>query len=118
MRKSLKPEPLAPAAPISQEEVALAMRRAHRMRSLYIARLWRNAFAAVGRLFGLRRGRDIEYAKREALASLRSSAEILRDHPEMDTAQRRTLIDIVLAEEARLERLLKVAVDPAPLHGR
>ncbi|MEL7466702.1 MAG: hypothetical protein AAFN79_21690 [Pseudomonadota bacterium] len=118
MRKSLEREPLAPPAPISLEEIDAAMRRAHLMRSLYIGEVWRSAFAALRRLAGFKSRPDVEHAKRAALASLRSSAEILRDHPDIDTAQRRTLIDVVLAEEARLERLLKVAGDPAPIHGR
>ncbi len=41
-----------------------------------------------------------------ALASIRSSAEILRDTPDIDPAERRRFAEIVLAEEARLEKLV------------
>ncbi len=42
---------------------------------------------------------------RTALTGLRASAEILRDHPDISAAERRRLVEIVLAEEARLEAL-------------
>ena len=42
-----------------------------------------------------------------ALSSIRSSAEILRDMPDIDPAERRRFAEIVLAEEARLEVLVK-----------
>jgi hypothetical protein len=41
-----------------------------------------------------------------ALSSIRSSAEILRDTPDIDAADRRRFAEIVLAEEARLEALV------------
>ncbi|MEX2518921.1 MAG: histidine kinase dimerization/phospho-acceptor domain-containing protein [Paracoccaceae bacterium] len=41
-----------------------------------------------------------------SLSALRASAEVLRDNPEIEPDQRRRLLDIVLSEEARLERLV------------
>lgn len=42
-----------------------------------------------------------------ALSSIRSSAEILRDTPDIGAAERRRFAEIVLAEEARLEAMVK-----------
>lgn len=73
------------------------------------------AFAGLGRIgrAALRQpadGPDIAAeaatAARPPLAAIRSSAEILRDNPDMPLTQRARFIDIVLAEEARLERLI------------
>ncbi|SLN75797.1 histidine kinase dimerization/phospho-acceptor domain-containing protein [Oceanibacterium hippocampi] len=40
------------------------------------------------------------------LTSIRSSAEILRDHPDIAASERGRFVDIVLAEEARIETLV------------
>lgn len=42
-----------------------------------------------------------------ALSSIRASAEILRDTPDICPADRRRFAEIVLAEEARLEAMVK-----------
>lgn len=54
---------------------------------------------------GARRGLDADILI-PALSSIRSSAEILRDTPDIDPDERRRFAEIVLAEEARLERLV------------
>ncbi|MEM7506456.1 MAG: histidine kinase dimerization/phospho-acceptor domain-containing protein [Pseudomonadota bacterium] len=43
---------------------------------------------------------------RTSLTALRSSAELLRDHPQMAEDDRTQFVEIVLAEERRLEKLL------------
>ena len=47
-----------------------------------------------------------ETTLRASLAAIRSAAELLRDNPGIAPAERRRFVDIVLAEEQRLERLL------------
>lgn len=48
---------------------------------------------------------------RSPLTAIRSSAEILRDNPDIDSVKRRRFVDIVLAEEARLEALVARMLD-------
>ncbi|MEM9735014.1 MAG: hypothetical protein AAF908_00215 [Pseudomonadota bacterium] len=47
-----------------------------------------------------------------ALTAIRSSAEVLRDFPEIDPRQQRRFVEIVLAEEARLEALMPGLMGP------
>lgn len=56
------------------------------------------------RLFS--RGEDQRQEALSALTALRAAAEALRDHPDASGDQRKRLVNIVLAEETRLERLL------------
>lgn len=49
---------------------------------------------------------DLSERVRTALTALRSSAELLRDYPDIAAEGRSQLVEIVLAEEQRLERLL------------
>lgn len=48
---------------------------------------------------------------RSPLTAIRSSAEILRDNPDIDSVKRRRFVDVVLAEEARLEALVARMLD-------
>ncbi|QIE55497.1 hypothetical protein G5B40_08515 [Pikeienuella piscinae] len=95
------PEFLVPD--ITFEEIDAAMSRARRLRAEAVAAGFAGLWRAPARLFTRRAA---PHHVRTSLTALRSSAEILRDNPEIDPAQRRRLVDIVLAEEARLERLI------------
>lgn len=48
---------------------------------------------------------------RSPLTAIRSSAEILRDNPDIDSVRRRRFVDVVLTEEARLEALVARMLD-------
>lgn len=94
----------------SQSEIDRAVRRAHRLRARATAVIFRRIGQGIGstgaRLLGLRaRPNGDELSSMNALAALRSSAEILRDNPDLDRAQRSRLVDVVLTEEAKLEAL-------------
>ena len=82
--------------------------RAEAMAATLIA-LWRAPGAALDWLRAARPSaaprRHAAERIRTALTGLRASAEILRDHPDITAAERRRLVEIVLAEEARLEAL-------------
>ena len=47
-----------------------------------------------------------EIAFRTSLAAIRSAAELLRDFPTISAEERKRFVDIVLAEELRLERMI------------
>lgn len=79
-------------------ELEALTRRARRLRAEALRDM---AGALRRRLFGPDRRQEAL----SALTALRSAAEALRDHPETPGDQRRRLLDIVLAEESRLERL-------------
>lgn len=49
---------------------------------------------------------DKEIAFRTSLAAIRSAAELLRDFPTISEEDRKRFIDIVLAEEQRLENMI------------
>ncbi len=89
-----KPEPYR--ADLDYAAIDAAMLHARRLRAEAMAAtliaIWRAPGAALDWL-------------RTALTGLRASAEILRDHPDISAAERRRLVEIVLAEEARLEAL-------------
>ncbi|MEM7668629.1 MAG: hypothetical protein AAF317_05675 [Pseudomonadota bacterium] len=53
----------------------------------------------------------IEYSVISSLAALRSSAEILRDCPELDGKARDRFLQIILSEETRLESSLRSLLD-------
>ncbi len=54
---------------------------------------------------------------RSPLMAIRSSAEILRDNPDLTPAQRARFVAILIAEEQRLERLIARAFGAAELRG-
>lgn len=95
---------------ISDEQITRAMRRAHRIRARCVARLARGVRARLRSLIaggwappgGRPGGRP-----GAALASLRSSAETLRDDPEIDAARRGRRLEAILKKETRLERLVR-----------
>lgn len=49
---------------------------------------------------------DKEIAFRTSLAAIRSAAELMRDFPTISAEERKRFVDIVLAEELRLERMI------------
>lgn len=49
---------------------------------------------------------DKEIAFRSSLAALRSAAELLRDFPTLGAEERNRFVNIVLAEEQRLEKMI------------
>lgn len=91
------------APDITPEEMDAAMARARRLRAEAVAAGFARLRRLPARLFARRAA---AHPVLSSLTALRSSAEILRDNPEIDPDQRRRLVDIVLAEEARLERLV------------
>ncbi|MDJ0949827.1 MAG: histidine kinase dimerization/phospho-acceptor domain-containing protein [Alphaproteobacteria bacterium] len=113
-------EPTLPRpADLTPERLSFYLRRGRQLRSQAAVGLLRRIGARLRRPFGrLRPARTPEDAAavdvasrvagglRAPLTSIRSCAEILRDNPDIDPAQRRRFIEIVLAEEARLEALI------------
>ncbi|MEM8756021.1 MAG: hypothetical protein AAGF90_23970, partial [Pseudomonadota bacterium] len=92
-------------------EVDAYVARAHELRSEAMAEGVRAVGRAFARLFARRPKADATAeaeaeAARNALSGLRASAEILRDEPDVSPARRRRLVEIILAEEARLEAML------------
>jgi signal transduction histidine kinase len=53
----------------------------------------------------------LEHELRTPVASLRSLAEILRDHPELSEAERSRFLDAMLAEARRLEGTLDAILE-------
>lgn len=51
---------------------------------------------------------DKEIAFRTSLAAIRSAAELLRDFPTISEEDRERFVNIVLAEEQRLEKMIPV----------
>ncbi|MFN3262555.1 MAG: hypothetical protein ACE37J_18570 [Pikeienuella sp.] len=101
-------------ADLDYAAVDAAMLHARRLRAEAMAAtliaLWRAPGAALDWLRAARPAaaaprRHAAERIRTALTGLRASAEILRDHPDISAAERRRLVEIVLAEEARLEAL-------------
>ncbi len=56
---------------------------------------------------------DLAHTVVSSLTAIRTTAEMLRDHPEIDPAERKRFLGIVLDEERRLETML-----PPVLIGR
>ena len=54
---------------------------------------------------------------RTPLTSIRSSAEILRDNPDLPLDQRNRFLDVVLAEDERLTRLIDAILDASEVEG-
>ena len=55
----------------------------------------------------LRNMDELEHELRTPLASILSIAEILRDHPELDEAERRRFLDAMHEESGRLAELVE-----------
>ncbi len=53
----------------------------------------------------------LEHELRTPLASLRSLAEILRDHPELSEAERRRFLDAMIGETQRLQGTLDAILE-------
>lgn len=92
-------------------EIDVHIARARKMRAEAIAQtcttLFSAARASVRRLSGTRPATvDAETALRSPLAAIRSSAETLRDNPDLTPAQRARFLDILIAEEQRLEEMI------------
>ncbi len=118
-------EPLAASyQQVTPDRIADYVARGRDLRAHAIARIARQVSGRVRTLFGhARQGeRPHEAGARDPLSilagdfkspltAIRSSAEILRDNPDLDTAKRKRFVDIVLMEEARLEALVTRLLD-------
>ena len=96
----------APAVPTS-EEIARAIASGNRLRAHAlgdaIRRLWHSVTAPFDRSRPKERP-DEPVAN--ALAAIRSAAELMRDNPDLDASDRTRFVNMVLREEARLETML------------
>ena len=118
-------EPLAaPYRHVTPDLVAYYVARGRQLRAQAIARIARHLTGRVRALFSPARRADRGEAAgaeealsalasgfRSPLTAIRSSAEILRDNPDIDSVRRRRFLDIVLMEEARLEALVSQLLD-------
>ncbi|MEM1384625.1 MAG: histidine kinase dimerization/phospho-acceptor domain-containing protein [Pseudomonadota bacterium] len=111
---------------LSPTEVDAALRRARKLRAEATAAFGRSIARGAARLFGRRpagepagkpaQGRVedplslIADAFRAPLAGIRASAEILRDSPDLAADDRQRFVSAVLAEEARLERVVSAVL--------
>lgn len=59
----------------------------------------------------------VTHELRTPLTSIRAFSEILRDHPDMETAQRTGFVEIVIRESERLTRLINQVLDLAKLES-
>ncbi len=103
------------AGDLDPERLQGFLRRAHAERAdavhLLLLRIGRTVRALVrprsragvdeGQLYDL-----VEHELRTPLTAIRSAAEILRDHVELTPEERRRFLDVVLADNARLERFV------------
>ena len=118
------PGPRPTYRPIPPELVAHYVARGHRLRAEAVAAMARRLWARVRWFFEpTREGKPIGEAGpgdplsalasdlRSPLTAIRSSAEILRDNPDIDWEKRRRFVDVVLTEEARLEALVARMLD-------
>lgn len=138
-----RPRPSGPvghALPRSAE-LAAYIRRGKQLRAEALARVARGLGAAGRRAlsravrpalarWGVRGAQGVQGAEgdevlpviagglRAPLTSIRSSAEILRDNPDIDPAERTRFLDIVLAEEARLEALVSALLEASSVERR
>ena len=98
--------------------------RGRRLRAEAMATMFRQAGAALRGLvsgpFGQRAGRaspapdllaQLADRLRTPLTSIRSSAEILRDNPDLPQDQRKRFLDAVIAEDQRLTRLVDAILE-------
>ena len=116
---------------VTPEQVAYYMDRGRRLRSIYAWWMLRRLRHRVRDALKppKRQPKPVEtdngaaldaFAEqlRTPLTSIRSSAEILRQHPDIKTHERARFLDIVLAEEARLESLLTQIMDASDVNRR
>jgi len=78
--------------------------------------------AANEQLQGLDRMKDdfmssVTHELRTPLTSIRALAELMADDPDMDAAQRRRFVDIIVAETGRLSRLVNQVLDLAKIES-
>jgi len=60
---------------------------------------------------------SVTHELRTPLTSIRAFAELMRDDPEMDTAQRQQFLGLVVAEAERLSRLVNQVLDMAKIES-
>lgn len=89
----------------TQAEMDAHLRRAHVMRAEAVQAMGRAFRAWVRSFFQAKQKPATDLEAISALTALRSSAEALRDNPDTHRDTRLRLVDIVLKEEARLERI-------------
>jgi hypothetical protein len=97
---------------VTPEAVAYYIAYGHRLRSAMVAQMMSRAWSAVSRLW--RGDTVVDPATSEhiaekfanSLAAIRSSAEHLRDSPDLSKVEHDRFVRIVLDEEIRLERML------------
>lgn len=106
---------------ITEMEIQAALHRGRKWRSRVLRRALRKAFRLIvpwHRTTRIEpsgnREEGLEHHLMTSLTALRSSAEILRDHPEIGQTDRQRFLAIVLSEEARLERLLRSVLNRVP----
>ncbi len=111
-RHQLRPYHVPDTVELTPELVDYYIRYGNRLRSAVIAamaaRAW-HAVAGIWRPAGAGDARPVEtVAERFAnsLAAIRSSAEHLRDAPDLTEAEHDRFVRIVLEEEIRLEQML------------
>jgi len=110
--------------PIPPELIAHYVGRGHRLRAEAVAAMARRLAARVRWFFeptpeseatGEAGPADplsvLASDLRSPLTAIRSSAEILRDNPDIDSEKRRRFVDVVLTEEAQLEALVARMLD-------
>ena len=93
--------------PIGFDEIDRYVAIGNRMRAQAFASAFRALWRALGAPFRGRRpveGPLEPFAN--SLAAIRSAAELMRDIPDLDARDRTRFAEILLREEARLERLL------------
>lgn len=99
---------------ITPELIAAHVRLGHELRAEAIGRMARRVSQKLRGFLGAPRRSEatedplslLAGGLRSPLSAIRTSAEILRDNPDIDDAKRKRFVDIVLAEEARLEALI------------
>jgi signal transduction histidine kinase len=60
---------------------------------------------------------SVTHELRTPLTSIRAFAELMRDDPQMDTAQRQQFLELVVAETERLSRLVNQVLDMAKIES-
>jgi Na+/proline symporter/nitrogen-specific signal transduction histidine kinase len=60
---------------------------------------------------------SVTHELRTPLTSIRAFAELMRDDPQMDTAQRQQFLELVVAESERLSRLVNQVLDMAKIES-
>lgn len=101
-------------------EVERLMRRAERMRSRAMGQallallrpLRRGGTGLVRLLGGAGRGDEAAALLRSPLTAMRCAAEILRDNPDLPPAERSRFVQVLLAEERRMEELIAGLLEP------